>query len=138
MGKYSNVFSSTKWRLGEKVVLWLIKCLCPAVSFDKFMNNNFTSFCQLTLLRVKNVRATRVLNKDMLRKCTITRDKQLRKKELCDFRQRRSSKKSVQLQGRRKLFHGRGGLNKNVGHHDWPTKKNLAKMPKRSPLKNEI
>ena len=44
------------------------------------MDNYFTSFRHLTLLRVHNIRAARVLNKNMLRKCTIIQDKQLRKK----------------------------------------------------------
>ena len=84
-----------KWRLGENVVLELMKCLSPAVSFDIFMDNYFTSFHQLTLLRVNNIRATRVLNRNMLRKSTIIRDSRLRKKERCYFKQRRSSKKAV-------------------------------------------
>ena len=57
-----------------------MKCLSSAVSFDIFMDNYFTSFRQLTLLRVHNIRAARGLNKNMLRKCTIIQDKQLRKK----------------------------------------------------------
>ena len=44
------------------------------------MDNYFKSFRQLTLLRVNNIPATRVLNKNMLRKCTIIRDKQLQEK----------------------------------------------------------
>ena len=80
MGKHSNVSSSTKWRLGENVVLWLMKCLSSAVGFDIFMDNYFTFFRQFTLLRVNIIRAARVLNKNMLRKCTIIQDKQLRKK----------------------------------------------------------
>ena len=35
----------------------------PAVSFNIFMDNYFTSFRLLTHLRVNNIRATRVLNK---------------------------------------------------------------------------
>ena len=54
--------------------------LSPAVSSDIFMNNYFTSFPQLTLVRVNNIRATRVLNKNILRKCTVIGDKLLRKK----------------------------------------------------------
>ena len=57
-----------------------MKCLSSAVIFDIFMDKYFTSFRQLTLLRVNNIRAARVLNKNMLRKCTIIQDKQLRKK----------------------------------------------------------
>ena len=44
------------------------------------MDNYFTFFRQLTLLRVDNIQVTRVLSKNMLRKCTIIRDQQLRKK----------------------------------------------------------
>ena len=61
-------------------MLRLMKCLYSAVIFDIFMDKYFTSFRQLTLLRVNNIRAARVLNKNMLRKCTIIQDKQLRKK----------------------------------------------------------
>ena len=57
-----------------------MKCLSPTVGFDILMDNYFTPFHQPTLLRVNNIRAIRVLNKNMLRKCTIIRDKQLRKK----------------------------------------------------------
>ena len=64
MGQHSKVSSSTKWRLGENVVLWLIECLTPSVSFDIFMDNYLTSFRLLTLLGVNNIRATRVLRKN--------------------------------------------------------------------------
>ena len=77
MGKYSNVSSSTKWRLGENVVLWLIGCFTPTASFNILMDKYFTSFRLLTHLRVNNIRAIRVLNKNRLRKCFITEDKQL-------------------------------------------------------------
>ena len=42
--KHSKVFSSTKWRLGENVVLQLMEWLNPSISFDIFMDNYFTSF----------------------------------------------------------------------------------------------
>ena len=45
----SVMLEQTKWRLAEKVVLWLMKCLTPAVSFVIFMDNYFTSFRLLTL-----------------------------------------------------------------------------------------
>ena len=80
MGKLSKVSSSTKWRLGENVVLRLMECLTPIASFDIFMDNYFTTFCLLTHLGANNIRATRVLNKNRLRKCTITGDKQLQEK----------------------------------------------------------
>ena len=38
MDKHSKVSSSTEWRLGENVVLRLMECLTPTVSFDIFMN----------------------------------------------------------------------------------------------------
>ena len=97
MSKYSKVFSSTKWRLGENVALWLMECLTSSVSFDIFMDNYFTSFRLLTHLGVNNIRATRVLNKIRLGKCTIAGDKQLQKKESGHFEQRTSSKKAVKL-----------------------------------------
>ena len=42
--KHSKVFSSTKWRLGENVVLQLMERLNPSISFDIFMDNYFTFF----------------------------------------------------------------------------------------------
>ena len=60
MSKYSKVFSSTKWRLGENVALWLMECLTSSVSFDIFMDNYFTSFRLLTHLGVNNIRATQM------------------------------------------------------------------------------
>ena len=91
----SKVPSSTEWRLGENVVLWLMECLTPSVSFDIFMSNYFTSFRLLILLGVNNIQATRVLKKNRLRKCTIIGDKQLQKKEL--WTERIKQKSSVTL-----------------------------------------
>ena len=72
MVKHCKVSSSTKWRLRENVVLRLMECLTPSVSFDIFMDNYFTFFRLLTHLGVNNIWATRVLNKNRLRiKCTI-------------------------------------------------------------------
>ena len=59
MSKHSKVSSSTKWRLGENVVLRLIECLTPCVGFDTFMD--FKSFRLFTHLGVNNIRATRLL-----------------------------------------------------------------------------
>ena len=81
MDTHSEVSLSTIWRLGENVVLRMIECLIPSVSFDIFMDNYFTSFCLLTHLGVNNIRATRVLNKNRLRRCTVIGDKQLQKKK---------------------------------------------------------
>ena len=80
MGKNSKLSSATKWGLGENFVLRLMECLMPSVNFDICMDNYFTSFRLVTLLGVNNIRATRVLNKNRLRKCTIIGDKQLHKK----------------------------------------------------------
>ena len=80
MGKHSKVSSSTKRGLGENVVLRLMECLTPSVFFYIFMDEFFTSFLLLAHLEVNNIRATRVLNKNRLRKCTIIEDKDLQKK----------------------------------------------------------
>ena len=61
MGKHSKVSHSTIRRLGENVVLRLMECLTPSVSFDIFVDNYFTSFRLLTHLGVSNIQATRVL-----------------------------------------------------------------------------
>ena len=45
------------------------------------MDNYFTSFRLVTHLRVNNIQATSVLNKNRLCKCTIIGDKQLQKNE---------------------------------------------------------
>ena len=66
---------NNKWGLGENVVLQLIKCLPPAVSYYKYMGNYLTSFCLLTHLGVNKIRAKSVLNKNRLCKCNIIKDK---------------------------------------------------------------
>ena len=86
MGKHSKFSSSTYWGLGENVVLRLMECLTPSVSFNIFMDNYFTSFRLLTLLGVNNIRATRMLIKNRLCKFTIIGDKQLQKKERGHFK----------------------------------------------------
>ena len=95
MGKHSKVSSSTKWRLRENVVLRLMECFTPSLSFDIFMDNYFTSFRLLPLLGVNNILATRVLSKNRLRKCTIIGDKHQQKKEHGHFKQCTSRKKAV-------------------------------------------
>ena len=77
--KGKQVASSTKWGLRENVILRLMECLTTTVSFDIFMDNYFTSFHLLTQFEVNNIRATVVLNKNRLCKCTIIGDKQLQK-----------------------------------------------------------
>ena len=94
MGKHSKVSTSAKWRLRENV-LQLMECLTPTVSFDIFRDNYFTPFRLLTHLGVNNIRATGVLNKNKLRKSTITGDKQLQKEERGHSEQRTSSKKAA-------------------------------------------
>ena len=101
--KGKQVASSTEWGLGENVVLRYVRCSMerstPTVSFDIFMDNYFTSFRLLTHLGVNNIRTTDVLNKNRLRKCTTTGEKQLQKKETFPLStvQRTSSKKGVSL-----------------------------------------
>ena len=68
--------------IGENAVLLLVECLTPSVSFDVFMDNYFSSFCLLAHLGVNNIRATHVLNKNRLCKCTITGDEQLQKRNV--------------------------------------------------------
>ena len=72
-----------------------MESLFPTVSFDIFRDNYFRSFCLLTHLRVDNIRATRVLNKNTLRKSTIIGDKQLQKEECGHSEQRTWSKKAM-------------------------------------------
>ena len=88
--KGKQVASSAKWELWENFVFQL-------QSFDIFTDNYFTSFCLLTHVGANNVRATAALNKKRLRKCTITRDKPLQKKERDHFEQHTSSKKAVKI-----------------------------------------
>ena len=59
------------------------------------MDNCFTFFRVPTHLGVNSIQATRVLNKNRLRICTIITDKQLQKKERGHFQQRTSGKKAV-------------------------------------------
>ena len=65
------------------------------VKFDIFISNHLTFFCLLTHTGVNNIRATRVLNKNRLRKCTVIGEKQLQNKERGHFEKRTSSKKTV-------------------------------------------
>ena len=75
--KFCSYAPHYKWRLQENVILLLMECLTPSVSFDVFMDNYFTLFRLLTNLGVNNIWATRVLNKNSLHKCTIIGDEQL-------------------------------------------------------------
>ena len=49
MGKYSKVSSSTEWRSGENVVLRLMECLTPAISFDTFLTISNLFVCLTAL-----------------------------------------------------------------------------------------
>ena len=69
--KRKQVASSTKWELGENVVLWLMECLTATFSFDIFTDNYFTSFLELTTVE-QQVCST----KNRLRKCNIVGNKQ--------------------------------------------------------------
>ena len=82
-----SMFPLYYMELGENVVLRLMECLTPSVSFDIFMDNYFTSFRLLRHLGVNTIRPMRVPNKNRLRKCSFIGDKQ--KKGTCT-----SSKKS--------------------------------------------
>ena len=57
-----------------------MECLTPSLSFDISIDNYFTFFRLATHLGVNNIRATGVLNKYRIRKCTIIGEKQLQKK----------------------------------------------------------
>ena len=80
---------SCKRELGGNVVLRLVECLPPTASYNIFMNRYFTSFCLLFIyfnfFWVSNIWARYVLKKVRLRKCTITGEKQLQKKERSHF-----------------------------------------------------
>ena len=80
MGKHSKVSSSTKWRLGETVVLRLKECLTRSVSLDIFMDELLTSFCLFTRLGINNIRVTRVLNKNSLHNALSSGRKSCEKK----------------------------------------------------------
>ena len=91
--KRKQVASSTKRGLGENIVLRLMECLTPIFSFDIFMDNYFTYFRLLTHLGVNNIRATGMLNKNRLRKGTITGDKQLQKRNMVTLKSAHQTKK---------------------------------------------
>ena len=93
--KEKRVASSTKWRLGENVVLGLMKCLPPTVSHHIFLNNYFTSFRLLIHFGFNNIRATGVLNKNRLSNCIIIGDKQLQKRNVATLNIAYQEKKAV-------------------------------------------
>ena len=82
--------SSTKWKSGHNVVLQLMECLTSTVNFDLFMVTipHLFSFCLLTHLKVNNIRAKGVFNKNRLCKYTIIGDKQLQKNQRGYFKER--------------------------------------------------
>ena len=57
------------------------------------MDNYFTSFCVLTYVGVNNIRVTGASNEKKLRKCTITRDKELQKKNVTTMNSAHQAKK---------------------------------------------
>ena len=89
-----HIPSLIKQRLGENVVLRLIKCLTPNICFGIFMDNNFTSFSLLTHLRVI-FKQWKCSTKNRSRKCTIIGDKHLQRKKRGYFEKYTSSKKAV-------------------------------------------
>ena len=78
--------SFTKCGSGDNVVLRLMQCLTPTVSFDLLMDNYFRSL--RLFFGVYNMRASGVFSKNSLRKYTIIGDKQREKKEHGHFEQR--------------------------------------------------
>ena len=106
--KGKQFVSSTKWRLGENVIFRLMECLTPTFSLEKFMNNYSKSFGLLTHLGVSNIRATGVLNKNRLRKCTIVGNRCIgNKRDHGHFELGKSSKTAVQLllEQQQSVFH---------------------------------
>ena len=94
--KEKQVASSTKYGLGENIVLRLMECLTPTFSFDIFwMTISYLS--SLYPPWSQQHRAIGMFNKKRLRKCTIIGDKQPQKKERGQFEKRTSSKKAVQI-----------------------------------------
>ena len=55
VAEWAKITSSPKSRLGEGVVLRLIVCLTPTVSFDVFIGDYFIYFFLLTDLEVNNI-----------------------------------------------------------------------------------
>ena len=96
--KGKQVASSSKLGLAENVVLRLMECLTPTVSFYIFMDNYFTSFRLLTHLGVNNIRALGVHNKNRLPKCTIIRNKQLQKRNKATLNSTHQAKRHCNLE----------------------------------------
>ena len=88
-------FPSTKWRLVENVAQQLMECLTPSVNFEIFMDNYFASFHLLTHLGVNKIRASPVVNKSRLCKCTIIGKKQLQKRNVVTLNSAYQAKKAV-------------------------------------------
>ena len=85
----------TKFPL-QNVVLRLMKCLFPSVSFDIFKDNYFTSFCLLTHLGVNSIQATGVRSTKISYANVLPLGaNSCKKKELANFEQRTSIKKTV-------------------------------------------
>ena len=61
------------------------------------MDNYFRSFCLLTHVGFNDIRTTGALNKKRLRKCTITRDKPLQKKNVTTLNNTHQAKKQLKF-----------------------------------------
>ena len=88
--KGKQVPSSATQGLGHNIVLGLMKCLTPTLSFYLFMDNYFTSFCLfvcLPITHLNNIQAKGTFNKNRLCKYTIIGDRQQQKKEQGHFEQ---------------------------------------------------
>ena len=73
-----------------------MQCSTPTFNLDIFTDNYFTSFGLLSHVGVSDIQPKGVLNKNRLRKCTITGQKQLQKKERSYFEQRNANQTNKQ------------------------------------------
>ena len=74
-----------------------MKCLTATFRFDRFMDNYPTFFCLLTHLKDNNIRATGMFNKNRIRKCTITGDTQLQKRNVAPLNSAHQVEKTEEL-----------------------------------------
>ena len=123
--KGKQLASSATQGLGHNIVLGLMKCLTPTLSFYLFMDNYFTYFClfvclPITHLAVNNIRANGLFNTKRLHKYTIIGDKQLQKKERAHFEQRNTHQaKTLFKWGKLSLRHiGIWNMESNICYDD--------------------
>ena len=95
------------------------------------MDNYFTSFCLVTHLEVNNIRATGMLNKNRLRKCTIIGTNSCKKRNVATLNSAHQAKKQCnfdscwleQQQGETKLkeslFKSNNQINSTVATRTW-------------------